>query len=238
MTPFDREDIYRLIHEFDDIIDLLENTIHNIYLYEMTEKKHFVNEFARLHRRGDRRAQRPDQGVLREAEVHRSHLAAHLRHPQPRGRGRRDLRRASGSSSPRRRTPSRSSSGRTSCTPSSTSWTSSRRSATRSRASSSKAADDGELEPRLHRLHHRRRPGLRLHQRHARRGQLGGDDRLDPGPQPQAGGHLGGLLQFRRLPDLRDGRGQDDRQGPDRHLRSSIRWSSSPASSAPSPGTS
>ena len=34
ITPFDREDIYQLIHEFDDIIDLLENTIHNIYLYE------------------------------------------------------------------------------------------------------------------------------------------------------------------------------------------------------------
>ena len=50
MTPFDREDIYRLVHELDDIIDLLENTIHNVYLYEMTEKKDFVNEFAQFTR--------------------------------------------------------------------------------------------------------------------------------------------------------------------------------------------
>jgi len=48
ITPFDREDIYRLIHEFDDIIDLLENTIHNIHLFEMTEKKDFINEFSEL----------------------------------------------------------------------------------------------------------------------------------------------------------------------------------------------
>jgi predicted phosphate transport protein (TIGR00153 family) len=48
ITPFDREDIYQLIHEFDDIIDLLENTIHNIYLYEVTRKRPFVDEFATL----------------------------------------------------------------------------------------------------------------------------------------------------------------------------------------------
>jgi predicted phosphate transport protein (TIGR00153 family) len=48
ITPFDREDIYRLIHEFDDIIDLLENTLHNVLLYDMSEKKSFVDEFARL----------------------------------------------------------------------------------------------------------------------------------------------------------------------------------------------
>ena len=48
ITPFDREDIYRLIHEFDDIIDLIENTIHNIHLFEMTEKKDFINEFSEL----------------------------------------------------------------------------------------------------------------------------------------------------------------------------------------------
>ena len=48
ITPFDREDIYELIHEFDDIIDLLENTIHNIYLYEVPVKKPFMDEFAVL----------------------------------------------------------------------------------------------------------------------------------------------------------------------------------------------
>jgi predicted phosphate transport protein (TIGR00153 family) len=48
ITPFDREDIYQLIHEFDDIIDLIENTVHNIYLYDVCDKKPFVDEFAHL----------------------------------------------------------------------------------------------------------------------------------------------------------------------------------------------
>ena len=48
ITPFDREDIYQLIHEYDDIIDLLESTLHNIYLYDMTTKKPFVDGFAEL----------------------------------------------------------------------------------------------------------------------------------------------------------------------------------------------
>jgi uncharacterized protein len=48
ITPFDREDIYELIHEFDDIIDLLENTTHNIYLYEVPVKKPFMDEFSVL----------------------------------------------------------------------------------------------------------------------------------------------------------------------------------------------
>ena len=48
ITPFDREDIYQLIHEYDDIIDLLENTIHNIYLYEVPEKRSFVDDFSVL----------------------------------------------------------------------------------------------------------------------------------------------------------------------------------------------
>jgi predicted phosphate transport protein (TIGR00153 family) len=48
ITPFDREDIYQLSHEFDDVIDLLENTVHNIYLYEVPVKKSFVDDFAVL----------------------------------------------------------------------------------------------------------------------------------------------------------------------------------------------
>jgi predicted phosphate transport protein (TIGR00153 family) len=48
ITPFDREDIYRLVHELDDIIDLLENAIHNIYVYDLGERRHFVAEFAPL----------------------------------------------------------------------------------------------------------------------------------------------------------------------------------------------
>jgi len=48
ITPFDREDIYQLIHELDDIIDLLENTIHDIYIYNMSEKRAFIDEFSPL----------------------------------------------------------------------------------------------------------------------------------------------------------------------------------------------
>src|SRR5438128_1860436 len=33
ITPIDREDIYLLSHQLDDIIDLVENVIHNIKLY-------------------------------------------------------------------------------------------------------------------------------------------------------------------------------------------------------------
>lgn len=33
ITPIDREDIYLLAHEMDDIVDLVENVIHNISLY-------------------------------------------------------------------------------------------------------------------------------------------------------------------------------------------------------------
>lgn len=46
ITPFDREDIYKLVHEIDDIIDLVENVLHNIYLYKITEKKYFIDDFA------------------------------------------------------------------------------------------------------------------------------------------------------------------------------------------------
>ena len=39
ITPFDREDIYLLAHEMDNIIDLIENVIHNIELYQIREKR-------------------------------------------------------------------------------------------------------------------------------------------------------------------------------------------------------
>jgi len=48
ITPFDREDIYKLIHDLDEIVDLLENTIHNVFIFNVSEKKDFVNEFAPL----------------------------------------------------------------------------------------------------------------------------------------------------------------------------------------------
>ncbi|HRD01584.1 MAG TPA: DUF47 family protein [Candidatus Saccharicenans sp.] len=46
ITPFDREDIYRLVHRLDDIIDLIENTIHIVYLYNLDQKKYFFDKFA------------------------------------------------------------------------------------------------------------------------------------------------------------------------------------------------
>ncbi|MGB9835368.1 MAG: DUF47 domain-containing protein [Candidatus Saccharicenans sp.] len=46
ITPFDREDIYKLVHEIDDIIDLIENAIHNVYLYGLNDKRGFIDEFA------------------------------------------------------------------------------------------------------------------------------------------------------------------------------------------------
>ncbi len=48
ITPFDREDIYLLAHELDDLIDLLENVIHNLELYQVEEKKECLDEFAVL----------------------------------------------------------------------------------------------------------------------------------------------------------------------------------------------
>lgn len=48
VTPLDREDIYLLSKELDDIIDYIENVIHNIQLYGITEKKESMNDFKRL----------------------------------------------------------------------------------------------------------------------------------------------------------------------------------------------
>lgn len=48
ITPFDREDIYLLAHELDDIIDLIENVIRNVYLYRMTKKINAWESFTPL----------------------------------------------------------------------------------------------------------------------------------------------------------------------------------------------
>lgn len=48
ITPFDREDIYMLAHELDDVIDLLEDTIHEIQLYGITKKVAAMDEFVPL----------------------------------------------------------------------------------------------------------------------------------------------------------------------------------------------
>lgn len=48
ITPIDREDIYLLSHQLDDIIDLVENVIHNVLLYGLTQKFQGLDEFAPL----------------------------------------------------------------------------------------------------------------------------------------------------------------------------------------------
>lgn len=48
ITPFDREDIYLLAHNIDDIVDLIENVIHNIELYGLKQKVDAIEEFAPL----------------------------------------------------------------------------------------------------------------------------------------------------------------------------------------------
>jgi len=48
ITPIDREDIYLLAHEFDDLIDLIESVMHDIYVYEITQKFSAAVEFGVL----------------------------------------------------------------------------------------------------------------------------------------------------------------------------------------------
>ena len=48
ITPLDREDIYLLAQELDDIIDLIEDVIQNIGLYGIKEKKKILADFSEL----------------------------------------------------------------------------------------------------------------------------------------------------------------------------------------------
>lgn len=48
ITPIDREDIYLLAHELDDIVDLVENVIQNIRLYKVTKKIEELDQFVPL----------------------------------------------------------------------------------------------------------------------------------------------------------------------------------------------
>jgi uncharacterized protein len=48
ITPFDREDIYTLASNLDDIVDLIENVIQNVYLFNMQEKVPALTAFTPL----------------------------------------------------------------------------------------------------------------------------------------------------------------------------------------------
>ncbi|MBP7819585.1 DUF47 domain-containing protein [Candidatus Gracilibacteria bacterium] len=45
ITPFDREDIYALSHQLDDIADLIENVMINIHLFDIKEKNAVLDSF-------------------------------------------------------------------------------------------------------------------------------------------------------------------------------------------------
>ncbi|MFA4831063.1 MAG: DUF47 family protein [Patescibacteria group bacterium] len=46
ITPLDREDIYALAHELDDIVDLIENVMNNYLIYNIKSEKPVFAEFA------------------------------------------------------------------------------------------------------------------------------------------------------------------------------------------------
>lgn len=48
ITPFDREDIYLMALEFDDIIDLMEEVIHNLDLYRIKKPPFFLESYCKL----------------------------------------------------------------------------------------------------------------------------------------------------------------------------------------------
>ncbi|MCG3119421.1 MAG: hypothetical protein ALAOOOJD_01825 [bacterium] len=48
VTPLDREDIYLLAHEIDDIVDVIESVIQNIELYEIRTKQEVYSDFAKI----------------------------------------------------------------------------------------------------------------------------------------------------------------------------------------------
>lgn len=48
ITPFDREDIYNLTEELDDIIDKVENVIHNLAIYGISPREKFLADFAAI----------------------------------------------------------------------------------------------------------------------------------------------------------------------------------------------
>lgn len=48
ITPIDREDVYLLAHELDDVVDLVESIIQNVHLYNVTNKIDAFGEFVPL----------------------------------------------------------------------------------------------------------------------------------------------------------------------------------------------
>lgn len=49
ITPYDREDLHALVIQLDDVVDQLEDVIRGFYMYNITDKKACVTEFASLY---------------------------------------------------------------------------------------------------------------------------------------------------------------------------------------------
>lgn len=64
ITPFEREDIYLLTHELDDVIDLIENAISTIVLYNIEKPRPGIKDFSEL---------------MQKAAVEVDHLLTHLK---------------------------------------------------------------------------------------------------------------------------------------------------------------
>lgn len=48
ITPFDREDIYHLAGEMDNIVDLIDQAIHNMQVYHLTHNHPAIRQFSHL----------------------------------------------------------------------------------------------------------------------------------------------------------------------------------------------
>jgi predicted phosphate transport protein (TIGR00153 family) len=48
ITPFDREDIHNLASQLDDIVDEIENVLHNIIIYQVDPKEKYISQFIDL----------------------------------------------------------------------------------------------------------------------------------------------------------------------------------------------
>lgn len=49
ITPYDREDLHALVIQMDDVVDDLEDVLRWFYIYNVSEKKACVDEFAQLY---------------------------------------------------------------------------------------------------------------------------------------------------------------------------------------------
>lgn len=49
ITPYDREDLHDLVMQLDDVVDDLESVIQSFYIYNITDKRECVEEFAKLY---------------------------------------------------------------------------------------------------------------------------------------------------------------------------------------------